>query len=52
MEISNGEKILSDARYKYSELFVKRLVDRYSAEEVLKNVGLCKNIFTVGGVRT
>ena len=34
LEITNGEKIVLDARYQYSELFVMRLVYEYAAEQV------------------
>ena len=36
MEISSGENIRLDARYRSIEILVKRLVDGYASEEVLK----------------
>ena len=38
MKISSEENISLDVRYRFSELLVKRLVDRYSNEEVLKKM--------------
>ena len=38
VEISSGEKIRLDARYRSSELLVKSLVQRSAAEEVLKEM--------------
>ena len=39
MEISSEYNIRLDARYRSSELLVKRLVERSAAEEVLKKMG-------------
>ena len=36
VEISSGENIRLDARYRSIEILVKRLVDGYASEEVLK----------------
>ena len=38
VNISSGEKINFDARYQYSELLFKRLVERSAAEEVFKKM--------------
>ena len=42
MEISSGHNIFLDARYRYSEILVKRLVEQSAAEEVLKMEGSAK----------
>ena len=38
LKVSSGENIHLDARYRYSELLVKRLLEQSAAEEVLKKI--------------